>query len=250
MSFLIQILVRLARLTVSLSVNAFLFKGALKAKKSDGTSKLPFILKPTSEECPTFEVEELPDGKLTIIPIGPKAAKAKNLIAKKTQPMDFAQFQNSLSAGYFAMLHVFRYLNTNDRMKASRVCKLWYQISKDQSLWQNVAVKDCRVRSWTVLRDQCNRNCTKRLDLKKMPLETDDNTLWSGFNGNFINAVTTLTSLELPKISAPSLHSVVKTAIDSPITQLKGKKIFFRKERESLTFDIFSHQRFQRHGDR
>ena len=57
----------------------------------------------------------------------PKAANAKSLVAKKKSPanqsatgLDFANFQNAVSAGYFSMLHVFKYLSTKDRLSASK----------------------------------------------------------------------------------------------------------------------------------
>ena len=57
----------------------------------------------------------------------PKAANAKSLVAKKKAPanqsatgLDFANFQNAVSAGYFSMLHVFKYLSTKDRLSASK----------------------------------------------------------------------------------------------------------------------------------
>ena len=59
--------------------------------------------------------------------MAPKAANAKNLVAKKKAPasqsatgLDFANFQNAVSAGYFSMLHVFKYLSTKDRLSASK----------------------------------------------------------------------------------------------------------------------------------
>ena len=92
-------------------------------------SKLPIVLKPAmgGDDCPSFEVEEASDGRLTLLPVGPKAANAKSLVAKKKAPanqsatgLDFANFQNAVSAGYFSMLHVFKYLSTKDRLSASK----------------------------------------------------------------------------------------------------------------------------------
>ena len=106
--------------------------GAIKSKKKDSNSasKLPILLKPTvtGEDLPSFEVEESSDGKLMLLPIGPKASNAKSILTKKKNvavPLDFAQVQSTVSAGYFAILHVFKYLSTKDRLAASKVCKLW-----------------------------------------------------------------------------------------------------------------------------
>ena len=143
----------------------------------NGVSKLPIVLKPAmGDDCPSFEVKESSDGRLTLLPVGPKAANAKSLVAKKKAPannqsatgLDFANFQNAVSAGYFSMLHVFKYLNTKDRLSASKVCKLWHQISRDPALWTNVNLKNCRVHDWISLRDLFNRLGARKLDLRKM----------------------------------------------------------------------------------
>lgn len=54
--------------------------GTIKSKKRDvnGLSKLPIVLKPVQgDECPCFEVEEGQDGRLTLLPIGPKVFMEK-----------------------------------------------------------------------------------------------------------------------------------------------------------------------------
>ena len=40
----------------------------------NGVSKLPIVLKPAmgGDDCPSFEVEESSDGRLTLLPVGPK----------------------------------------------------------------------------------------------------------------------------------------------------------------------------------
>ena len=58
-----------------------LILGAIVKKKKDGNgaSKLPILLKPTThgDDCPNFEVEEASDGRLTLLPIGPKVFMEK-----------------------------------------------------------------------------------------------------------------------------------------------------------------------------
>merc|ERR1719210_2063942 len=56
---------------------------SLKKKKDakDG-SKLPIILKTNNDDMPSFEVEENSDGKLIIVPLGPKADNARKLLRK------------------------------------------------------------------------------------------------------------------------------------------------------------------------
>ena len=47
---------------------------------------------------------------------------------------------------------------------------------------------------------------------------------WEDFSRNLMTAVTTLNTIDLPKISPVSLHSIVQAAQDSPITRLTGKQ--------------------------
>ena len=197
------------------------------ASSASASNLLPVILKSSAanneEQTPSFEVEETVDGKLILLPMNATAKIGKDFFNKKKSSMDFSHFQNTLSSGYFAMLHVFKYLNTKDRLSASRVCKLWYQISKHSSLWTSVILKNCRVHSWKNLRDQLNRNGTTRLDLKKLLFSKSEDETWDGFSRDLINAVTTLIAIDLPKISTMSLHSIVQSAKDSPITRLTSK---------------------------
>ena len=52
------------------------YVGAIKTNKKtvNGVSKLPIVLKPAigGDDCPSFEVEESSDGRLTLLPVGPK----------------------------------------------------------------------------------------------------------------------------------------------------------------------------------
>ena len=53
-----------------------LYVGTIKSNKKtvNGVSKLPIVLKPAigGDDCPSFEVEESSDGRLTLLPVGPK----------------------------------------------------------------------------------------------------------------------------------------------------------------------------------
>ena len=68
----------------------FSIVGTIKSNKKtvNGVSKLPIVLKPAmgGDDCPSFEVEESSDRRLTLLPVGPKAANAKSLVAKKNAP--------------------------------------------------------------------------------------------------------------------------------------------------------------------
>jgi hypothetical protein len=38
------------------------------------------------------------------------------------------------------ILNIFRYLDANEVLKCSFVCKRWYRVSNDNSLWQNLVL--------------------------------------------------------------------------------------------------------------
>lgn len=194
---------------------------ALKKKKegSKDDGKLPIILKTNNEDMPSFEVEENSEGKLIIVPLGPKAENARKLLRKPANKLDFTQFNSTLSGGFFAMLHVFKYLKTKERLAASRVCKLWHQISQHPSLWKNLSLKSCRVKDWKCLRNQMNRHGTQKMDLRKLSNASDE-VLWTDFATHLVPAAINLTSLELPKIAPKYLYSIVQAAQSSPITNI------------------------------
>ena len=199
---------------------------SLKKKKDakDNDNKLPIILKTNNDDMPSFEVEENAEGKLIIVPLGPNAGNARKLLRKAPSKFEFSQFNSSLSSGYHALVHVFKYLNTNERLVAAKVCKLWHQISQNSILWKNLSLKNCRVKDWKCLRDQMNRHGTQRLDMRRLTCK--DEAIWTDFATKLLNAATTLTSLDFPKISPRHLHSFVQAANDSPITNITGESYY------------------------
>ena len=205
------------------------------SKKKEG--KLPIVLKPaTQSEYPSFEVEEDSNGKLTLLPLGGNNRKilpVKNPVMK--------DFQQVLSSGFTAMHQVFKYLNTKDRISAGQVCKFWYQISKSSNLWNSVSLKNCRVADWKLLRDQLNKNGTKNLDMRRMHFAQDQKETWKSCAENFMFALISLESLDLPKMSPEAIHNIVESANNSPITNLKclkANQITFLEQ--ELNFDLIS----------
>lgn len=186
-------------------------------------------------------MEESSDGKLSLLPIA-NAANTCRLLKTTVDSKSKLTF-DAVSHGYFALLQVFQYLNTKDRMNASKVCKLWHQISKNSCLWTNIALKNCRVRDWTALRDQLNANGAQKIDLKKMLFAQAEDSTWSQMAKEFMLALTTVQSIELPKIKCQSLHEIVKAANASPITKLttlNASSIDFAKDNEGLDLEIFA----------
>ena len=82
--------------------------------------------------------------------------------------------------------------------------------------------QNCRITDWKTLRDQLNRNGTKKLNLKKIVFVKSEEDTWEAFAKDLVAASTSLETIELPKISTVSLHTIVQCAKDSPITRLSS----------------------------
>ena len=67
-----------------------------------------------------------------------------------------------------------------------------------------------------------NRNGTKKLNLKKIVFVKSEEDTWEAFAKDLVAASTSLETIELPKISTVSLHTIVQCAKDSPITRLSS----------------------------
>ncbi len=200
-------------------------------KNQTGNNRLPIVLKPQqgNEESPSFEVEETADGKLILLPMGPGKHTFKKTPAASTASSSLNI--STLSAGFSGLIQVFRYLNMQERLKASQVCKLWNQAARHPSLWTNIMLKNVKVHDWKCLRDQMNRVGTQRLDLRKLLFVKSEEESWNEVANVLLAASTTLTAIDLPKINPGSLHKIVHAAASSSITDLKTIKA------SSITFD-------------
>ena len=154
---------------------------AAQNQKSKGNEKLPFLLRPQGDSnaggeeeaaMPTFEIEETPEGKLLLVPTTGPLKKGDNPFGSKRKTSStnddpppskqvklstptasassssFARgdnFSANLSAGYSAMLQVFKFLNTKEKMKAAKVCKLWRDMVFNPELWTCVSLKVIQV---------------------------------------------------------------------------------------------------------
>ena len=235
-------------------------------RKSNNVSKLPFLLRPAAgnnslengdlNSPPTFEIEETKDGKLILLPI---SAKGRNNIpgcmmkqtdSKSNSPDNSNSLQgngantilrtsndftNNLSIGYFALLSVFQYLSPQERAKSGRVCKLWREISKHPSLWENVSLRNCSVSDWKSFADYISRVHTTSLDVRKVshvhkqtdqqngPLSAIDRQIltWSKF-AEAAPFMKDLKRLELPKIRACDLQKIISNVKIGPHVKLSS----------------------------
>ncbi|QQP35253.1 Uncharacterized protein FKW44_023421 [Caligus rogercresseyi] len=112
---------------------------------------IPVLLKPYSgsDQLPSFEVEETSDGRLQLLPIS-STGLDKVLKRKKKEPEEESSpdtkrfcrdFISNLSSAYYALVHVFKYLSTQERIQVSRVCRLWRDLVLHPSLWKSISLK-------------------------------------------------------------------------------------------------------------
>ena len=229
-------------------------------------NKLPFLLRPAagnkalengnSKSPPAFEIEETKDGKLILLPVGSNNRESipgcmmrqKGLqhsspgteIPKQggeviQKPITSNQFTNNVSSGYFAMLSVFQYLTPQERAKSGRVCKLWREIAKHPSFWENVSLRNCSVYNWKSFAECITRTHTTNLDVRKVshvhkqldqqngPLSAIDRQIltWNKF-AEAAPLMRDLQRLELPKIRASDLQKIISSMKKSPNMKLSS----------------------------
>lgn len=206
-------------------------------KKSGKKQKLPVLLSPgpnTPLDVPSFEVEQAPDGTLQLIPVGnaldknpfgPLARKRKSETGKSGGPEVkswCSDFTNNLSSGYFAMMHVFKYLTVKERLLAAKVCRLWWNITYHASLWDMVSLKNTRVYDWRGFGQFLNKTKSANLDLRKLLFVKDRDATWAELI--YIAAdLVHLTKLQLPRLSGSILTELVTTCprlevVHAPLT--------------------------------
>ena len=235
-----------------------------KLSSSRNTTRLPFLLRPAAEKKvsengnsipPTFEIEETKEGQLILIPTNPENRKnipesmmrtkdvnsksnegsSKNILEKGTREkvIDYGQFTNNLSSGYFAMLSVFRYLTPQERAKGGRVCKLWKEISQNASLWENVSLRNCSIFNWKSFAEHISRTHTKNLDVRKIlhlqSQPTQQNGTLSVLDRQALTwqkfaesacLMKDLERLDIPKIRASDLQKIISGMTMSPQSKL------------------------------
>jgi len=204
-----------------------------------GSEKLPVLLEPvdkTEGNVPRFEVEQSADGTLVLKPVGsvdPVKVFGKNNLKrshdtneaapskrqKKTSTFDF---HATISSGYFAFLHVLKYLSVEERLKSAKVCKLWRELAYHNSLWTSLSLKNMKVYDWERLGEFLLKVGSRGIDLRKMVFVKDRDTTWSEVI-SVSPKFTYLRKIQLPRVSGPVLSELISCCpqleiLNSPLT--------------------------------
>ncbi|XP_033331741.2 uncharacterized protein LOC117223527 isoform X1 [Megalopta genalis] len=131
---------------------------------------------------------------------------------KQTQPETEQQqhFMDSVCAGYHALLRIFQYLKVQELLRAARVCKMWRDLAAHPSLWKTVRMKNSQVTDWDGLADTLQRRGTQHLDLRKMLVAGESDSIWKKFLV-VIPRVTSLVKLELCRCPVIVVEEVISS---------------------------------------
>ncbi|KAK3914147.1 Bromodomain adjacent to zinc finger domain protein 2B [Frankliniella fusca] len=113
-------------------------------------------------------------------------------------------FISDLSNGYGALFHVMGYLKVQELLRASRVCRMWRDLSLHPNLWHTVRMKNSQVTDWDGFAAAISARGTRVLDLRKMlaPGSPEDIAhMWSEFN-RVIGQADSLQRVELSRCPA------------------------------------------------
>ncbi|XP_043509426.1 uncharacterized protein LOC122528414 isoform X3 [Frieseomelitta varia] len=119
-------------------------------------------------------------------------------------------FMDSVCAGYHALLRIFQYLKVQELLRAARVCKMWRDLAAHPSLWKTVRMKNSQVTDWDGLADTLQRRGTQHLDLRKMLVAGESDSIWKKFL-LVIPRVTSLVKLELCKCPVMVVEEVIRS---------------------------------------
>ncbi|XP_076474475.1 uncharacterized protein LOC117158613 isoform X6 [Bombus vancouverensis nearcticus] len=119
-------------------------------------------------------------------------------------------FMDSVCAGYHALLRIFQYLKVQELLRAARVCKMWRDLAAHPSLWKTVRMKNSQVTDWDGLADTLQRHGTQHLDLRKMLVAGESDSIWEKFLV-VIPRVTSLVKLELCKCPVMVVEEVIRS---------------------------------------
>lgn len=115
----------------------------------------------------------------------------------------------TVSAGYNALSRVFQYLKVQELLRAARVCKMWRDLAVHPALWKTVRMKNSQVTDWDGLVATLRRHGTQHLDLRKMLIAGESDSIWKKFV-SVIPSVTTLAKLELCRCPVMVVEEVIK----------------------------------------
>lgn len=97
-------------------------------------------------------------------------------------------FFNNVSTGYNVLMHTFQYLKVQELLRAACVCRMWNQAAQNSRLWRTVRMKNSQVNDWSGLVSTLQRNGTRHLDLRKMPMPAvasgNADAAWEPFSEN------------------------------------------------------------------
>ncbi|XP_031830466.2 uncharacterized protein LOC116426104 isoform X1 [Nomia melanderi] len=119
-------------------------------------------------------------------------------------------FMDSVCAGYHALLRIFQYLKVQELLRAARVCKMWRDLAAHPSLWKTVRMKNSQVTDWDGLADTLQRRGTQHLDLRKMLVAGESDSIWKKFL-IVIPRVTSLVKLELCRCPVMVVEEVISS---------------------------------------
>lgn len=143
----------------------------------------------------------------------PPPPKPKRLLTRKQNRQDIEpqqHFMDSVCAGYHALLRIFQYLKVQELLRAARVCKMWRDLAAHPSLWKTVRMKNSQVTDWDGLADTLQRRGTQHLDLRKMLVAGESDSIWKKFL-IVIPRVTSLVKLELCKCPVMVVEEVISS---------------------------------------
>ena len=187
--------------------------------------KLPVTLEPVDRDgkggrIPYFTVEQTPDGHLIIKPAA-EADPAKifgSALKRSTEVLDLnvnkklkslnVDFHSALSSGYYALLHVFKYLGLEDKLRAAQVCKVWHELAFHPSIWTTISLKGIKVYDWVQLSELLNRVSCRHLDLRKIVFVKEREATWSDFLA-VAPTLRTITHIQLPRIPGSTLAAIM-----------------------------------------
>ena len=187
---------------------------AANQKKTKTNERASVMLKPADKDSkmPCFDVEMTPDGKYLLVP---KEGYTKNLFKESQDTGKVAttsglgqRFNQDLSYGYAAIKEVFRFLSVKERATAARVCKLWRDVSRHQSLWTSISLKNTRIHDWEGFVSFFNSTKSTSLDMRKMLFVKDKDETWEEISAAAPNFLT-LAKMELPKVNGAVLQEIL-----------------------------------------
>nr|XP_034183797.1 uncharacterized protein LOC117605990 isoform X2 [Osmia lignaria] len=178
---------------------------ALEAKKSVKRKSLERITNTTNKN----DLPKVDSHQSVLSNLGTIKTSSKR---KNQQEIEHQQqhFMDSVCAGYHALLRIFQYLKVQELLRAARVCKMWRDLAAHPSLWKTVRMKNSQVTDWDGLADTLQRRGTQHLDLRKMLVAGESDSIWKKFL-SVIPRVTSLVKLELCRCPVMVVEEVIKS---------------------------------------